>query len=149
MNKLNVALKLLQLLNDRKNIDTKDVANELNVCLRTAQRYLLELSMMPCVIFNEKSRTYSLNSNYKLNDVLVNGSNYNYDDIKNNNIKINSSNDMICLICGRNRNFSDKIPLLCRDDNIFTNKNVIDELVTIINKSIGCHKCSFSKDPGP
>ena len=50
MNKLDTALRLLRLLNERRCIDSRAVADELNVSMRTAQRYLLELSGLPCVI---------------------------------------------------------------------------------------------------
>jgi hypothetical protein len=74
MNKLYVALKLLRLLNERRSIDSGLVAEELSVRLRTAQRYLNELSGMPCVITSdENNRSYSLSSEYRLNNALFNG----------------------------------------------------------------------------
>jgi predicted DNA-binding transcriptional regulator YafY len=73
MNKLDIALKLLRLLNERRCLDSRIVAGELNVSLRTAQRYLLELSGLPCVITDEKEHTYSLNSDYPLKDALLKG----------------------------------------------------------------------------
>ncbi len=71
MNKLEVALKLFHLLNERKKINSKIVADELNVSLRTAQRYLLELSILPCVCIHEDKRTYSLNDGYRLKGGLA------------------------------------------------------------------------------
>ena len=71
MNKLGVSLKLIQLLNERTCIDSKTVANELNVSIRTAQRYLLELSALPCVITDEKNFHYCMASDYKIKEALV------------------------------------------------------------------------------
>src|SRR6478672_8082148 len=70
MNKLDVALRLLQLLNERKTIDSKLVANELSVSLRTAQRYLVELSILPCVISKHNNHTYCLNPDYQMSGIL-------------------------------------------------------------------------------
>ena len=71
MNKLNVALKLLRLLNERKSLDSRLVADELSVSLRTAQRYLLDLSSLPCVISDEREHTYCLASEYSIKDALL------------------------------------------------------------------------------
>jgi DNA-binding IclR family transcriptional regulator len=71
MNKLEIALKLLRLLNERRCLDSRIVADELNVSLRTAQRYLFELSGLPCVITDEKAHTYCLNSEYPLKEALL------------------------------------------------------------------------------
>jgi len=46
MNKLYTALSLIKLLNENKKIDSKKVSEELGVSIRTAQRYLLELSIL-------------------------------------------------------------------------------------------------------
>jgi hypothetical protein len=73
MNKLDVALKLLQLLNERKTVDSKTVAHELNVSIRTAQRYLVELSILPCVTTKQNEHSYTLNPDYRLNGALSNG----------------------------------------------------------------------------
>jgi predicted DNA-binding transcriptional regulator YafY len=70
MNKLEIALKLLRLLNERRCVDSRIVADELEVSLRTAQRYLLELSGLPCVSTDEKTHTYCLNSEYPLKEAL-------------------------------------------------------------------------------
>jgi hypothetical protein len=71
MNKLHVALTLLKLLNEKKEIDSALVAGELNVSIRTAQRYLCELSSMPCVSHDEQSRKYSLVEEYPLKKALL------------------------------------------------------------------------------
>lgn len=155
MNKLNVAIKLLQLLNDRKFIDTKIVANELNVSLRTAQRYLLELSTLPCVLFDDKNRSYSLDATNKMNKVLLNGADkktdsgngLNMNEIPvgginkkssaNNalNMNINSFNKMMCLICRNNRMSFSKAPPSCQNNSILSNNHVMNKIVSIIKKS--------------
>ncbi len=53
MNKLEVAIKLLRLLNERKSITSKMIADEFNVSVRTAQRYIRELSVLPFAISAE------------------------------------------------------------------------------------------------
>lgn len=71
MNKLHVALNLLKLLNERKNIDSAVVAGELNVSIRTAQRYLCELAILPCVNHDGQNHKFSLVPEYQLNKVLL------------------------------------------------------------------------------
>ena len=44
------ALRLLRLLNERKVLNSRIVAEEFDVNIRTAQRYLLYLSDLPCVV---------------------------------------------------------------------------------------------------
>lgn len=72
MNKLHIAIRLIQLLNENKRIDSKLVATRLEVSLRTAQRYLLDISAMPFVIYDEEKSSYSLAEDYTLNDSLLN-----------------------------------------------------------------------------
>lgn len=72
MNKLHIAIRLIQLLNENKRIDSKLVATRLEVSLRTAQRYLLDISAMPFVLYDEETFTYSLAGDYTLNDSLLN-----------------------------------------------------------------------------
>ncbi|MGA1847634.1 helix-turn-helix transcriptional regulator [Deferribacter abyssi] len=71
MNKLFTALRLIKLLNERKKINSKIVAEELEVSIRTAQRYLLELQILPGVIYDEKTKTYSLLDHYKFEGTLL------------------------------------------------------------------------------
>ena len=73
MNKLYVALRLLQLLNERRCITSAIVADDLDVSLRTAQRYLLELSGFPFVVWNERNNSYSLAPAYTLKRTLLSG----------------------------------------------------------------------------
>jgi predicted DNA-binding transcriptional regulator YafY len=72
MNKLHVAVRLLQLLNERKSITTRIVADALQVHVRTAQRYLNDISVLPCVICDEEKHTYSLSAGYSINDSILN-----------------------------------------------------------------------------
>jgi len=142
LNKINVAVSLLQLLNERKKISSKLVSSELNVGIRTAQRYLVELSRMPCVIYDEVDRSYSLNPDYKLSEVLVNGQNHIADYISTN-IKAADSNQFMCLYCGGNRNYSNRMGSSCNNKNLFSNKNMLDKLISTIKKSLNGKKCSF------
>jgi predicted DNA-binding transcriptional regulator YafY len=66
------ALRLLRLLNERKVITSRIVAEEFGVNIRTAQRYLLYLSDLPCVIVDEERHTYSLTSDYVVSDKILN-----------------------------------------------------------------------------
>jgi len=78
MNKLYTALSLIKLLNERKKIDSKIVAEELEVSIRTAQRYLLDLSIIPGVIHNEKDNTYSLLDSYSFEGTFLSQSELSY-----------------------------------------------------------------------
>jgi len=66
------ALRLLRLLNERRVLTSRIVANEFGVNIRTAQRYLLYLSDLPCVITDEEKHTYSLTSDYIVSDKILN-----------------------------------------------------------------------------
>lgn len=68
------ALRLLRLLNERKVLTSRIVAEEFGVNIRTAQRYLLYLSDLPCVVVDEEKHTYSLTSDYVLSDKILNAS---------------------------------------------------------------------------
>jgi predicted DNA-binding transcriptional regulator YafY len=67
------ALHLLRLLNERKRITSRVVADEFDVDIRTAQRYLLHLSALPCVVVDEATHSYSLASDY-FSDRILNSS---------------------------------------------------------------------------
>ncbi|AEI15231.1 hypothetical protein Flexsi_1581 [Flexistipes sinusarabici DSM 4947] len=71
MNKLYTALGLIKLLNENKKIDSKKVSEELGVSIRTAQRYLLELSIIPGVVHNEKDNSYSLIDSYSFEGTFL------------------------------------------------------------------------------
>ena len=140
MNKLEVALKLLQLLNERKAVDSKTVAHEFNVSLRTAQRYLMELSMLPCVRGNGHS--YCLVPDYQLNQAIKRPGN---DTLK----KIHLVNKLeldkhVCERCGKSRGFLDMVDL----NHFSPVRNVsnlvkVDRLTALITKRLLARRCSF------
>ena len=68
------ALRLLRLLNERKVLTSRVVSEEFEVNIRTAQRYLLYLSDLPCVVVDEEQHTYSLTSDYVITDKILNTS---------------------------------------------------------------------------
>ncbi len=68
------ALRLLRLLNEKKVLTSRIVAEEFEVSIRTAQRYLLYLGDLPCVVVDEEKHTYSLTSDYVINDKILNTS---------------------------------------------------------------------------
>jgi len=78
MNKLYTALSLIKLLNENKKIDSKKVSDELGVSIRTAQRYLLDLSIIPGVIHNEKDNSYSLIDSYSFEGTFLSQSELSY-----------------------------------------------------------------------
>lgn len=145
LNKLEIALKLLQLLNERKSIDSKLVAERLNVSLRTAQRYLLELSNMPCVITNEKEFRYYLNKDYKLHDSLVKileTDNFKQD-LKEYVNKAVTIKYILCFMCGNNRQYTFELPMAANVAKENSNRQHVDKLVSIIRKKLADKKCSF------
>jgi predicted DNA-binding transcriptional regulator YafY len=68
------ALRLLRLLNERKVLTSRIVAEAFGVNIRTAQRYLLYLSDLPCVVVDEEKHTYMLTSDYVITDKILNTS---------------------------------------------------------------------------
>ena len=68
------ALRLLRLLNEKKVLTSRVVAEEFGVNIRTAQRYLLYLSGLPCVVVDEEKHTYTLTSDYVISDKILNTS---------------------------------------------------------------------------
>ena len=68
------ALRLLRLLNERKVLTSRIVAEEFEVNIRTAQRYLFFLATLPCVVVDEEKHTYSLTSDYVISDKILNTS---------------------------------------------------------------------------
>jgi predicted transcriptional regulator len=143
MNKLHVALKLLQLLNERKSINSKIVADEFNVSLRTAQRYLLELSGMPCVTVSEEGQDnhYGLSPDYKLKDSLLKAGDsehvlYGLSGSHQGGLKLN---DTICLMCGKCRGKLLESPHMHGRDS----RQNINLWVSIIRKQLSKGKCGF------
>lgn len=144
MNKLQVALKLLQLLNERQYIDSKIVANEFHVSIRTAQRYLVDLSFMPCVINLDNSSKYALNPDYKLKDIIVNAHHHSSEEIKQvNGTQMNDIKHSLCLLCGEARNYFNNKSIFASSKNIIKNRYEIDKLASMIKKSLASKKCSF------
>lgn len=146
MNKLDVALRLLQLLNERKTIDSRIVAHELSVSLRTAQRYLMELSFLPCVSSKSQTHTYSLNTEYQLNDALKGSSPSDYNElVKPRSLQKLNIPNTVCLVCGNKRGNPDSIAsmnILLNEKNS-TNISKIDRLTAIIAKRLKHRQCSF------
>ena len=145
MNKLDVALKLLQLLNERKTIDSKTVAQELNVSIRTAQRYLVELSILPCVIGNQDNHSYSLNPDYQVNGALKQQSQPNYHEVVHSkSLQKQSLARTICLLCGGSRISPAGKTVLAVPANI-SNLTKIDRLAAIISKRLKNNRCGFPR----
>jgi len=143
MNKLHVALKLLQLLNERKSINSRIVADEFNVSLRTAQRYLLDLSSMPCVIISEEGQDnhYGLAPDYKFKGPLLKA-----DEPEHVIYRVSRShqgglqlNDTICMMCGKSRGKLFESPYMHGRDN----RQYINRWVSIIRKQLSNGKCGF------
>ena len=143
MNKLDVAFKLLRLLNERKDIDSKVVANELNVSIRTAQRYLMELSAMPCVSNGHNNRSYTLNGDYELKKAIMNqGEADNLGEFNREDIPLTSLNETICVICA-SQNKSLKESFWGPGERPVSNKQKIDKLTAMISKNLKINRCSF------
>jgi HTH domain len=143
MNKLAVTIKLLQLINERKIINSKIIANELNVSLRTAQRYLQELSSLPCLVNQGNSSNYELYPDYKLKDALLNTSVCDIVSRKLTNYhKSTSMREVSCLICGMSR---DKIAqhIFLFNDNDVDNEKQFEQLATTIKDLLTSNQCSF------
>jgi len=78
MDKLYTALNLIKLLNENKKINSIFVAEKLEVSKRTAQRFLLGLSSLPGVIYDEKDYSYSLVDSNKFEDAFLSQSELSY-----------------------------------------------------------------------
>ncbi|MCM2358831.1 MAG: hypothetical protein NDI77_11830 [Geobacteraceae bacterium] len=145
LNKLEIALKLLQLLNERKSIDSKLVAERLHVSLRTAQRYLLELSNMPCVISDEKEFRYYLNKDYKLHDSLVNmlETDNSKQDLNRYVNKVVNLKYIFCFMCGNSKKYFFELPMPANTPKNNNNRLNVNKLVSIIRKRLAEKKCSF------
>ena len=143
MNKLEVAIKLLRLLNERKELDSKTVADELNVSLRTAQRYLMELSAMPCVINGRTNNTYTLNEDYQIKKAIVTITKADAPEkLTIEKTSLTSLSKSLCLHCGNARNyFGDTFWI--DDKRPISNKDKIDKLASIIKRRLKSNRCSF------
>ncbi len=144
MNKLQVAVKLLQLLNERTYIDSKIVADALDVSVRTAQRYLVDLSFMPCVINAENSHRYALNPDYKIKDVILNGANNADAGVRKFAGKeMDSIGSSLCLACGEARNYFSNRSIFDASKSITSRKYEMDKLAQMIKTRLAAKKCSF------
>jgi len=68
MNKLYIALNLIRLLNDNRYVTSAIVAEEFEVSIRTAQRYLNEMTYLPGVCYDEDNHRWYLTDKYGLQD---------------------------------------------------------------------------------
>ena len=121
MSNLDVALKLFRLLNERPSIDSRIVADDLKVSLRTAQRYLLDLSGQPCVIADEKKHTYSLDPEYPLKNALFSQP-VPKPPIRNLQREVDQGASgqtyVFCLMCGQARNCFPELSLLLKSSGM-------------------------------
>lgn len=144
MNKLEVAIKLLRLLNERKTITSKVIADEFNVSVRTAQRYIRELSALPCFVNQQKNNTYELYPDYKLKESLLNTS---LCDILQKRIQNDScinSAEIACLVCGLSHDKYNH-SLLVFDANDIDNIDKFEQLIKHIRDMLKARKCGLQE----
>jgi len=146
MNKLDVALNLLRLLNERRMIDSRIVAEEFNVSLRTAQRYLLELSLLPCVITDEKEHRYSLSPDYRLKNALLSEPERMpsfrpmHQEVRRDDVTLKY---VFCLMCGSTRNCFPDLALTLEVTGMNDNyRHKIDQIISLIRKKLNGKKCT-------
>ncbi len=70
MDKLGVAIELIMMLNRYRELDTRKIRDEMGVSIRTAQRYMQQISMIPMVVYNETANTCSLTEDADLKAFL-------------------------------------------------------------------------------
>ncbi len=68
MNKLYVALNLIRLLNENRRVTSQMVAEDMNISLRTAQRYLSEMSYLPGVCYDDACHCWYMSDKYGLSE---------------------------------------------------------------------------------
>ncbi len=134
MNKLDVALKLLRLLNERKKLDSRIVADELGVSLRTAQRYLIDLSSLPCVVADEKTHTYSLTSDYGVKDALLNV--YRSENLPPEFHGAFAVHESMCTLCRTGRNSFPDIPCFTKNGVPRNNRQKLDHLASLVKRKL-------------
>ncbi len=143
MNKLETAVKLLQILNERKVINSKVISKELNVSLRTAQRYLRELAALPCVINGTNNTDYEICADYKLKEALLNSSLCEL--VANKlvaNLEPSSMNEVFCLLCGGTRDkLAHSLFVFKSDSPDLTEK--LNQLVSSIRDMLSSRQCTF------
>jgi len=135
MNKLEVAIKLIQLLNERTTISAKVIAGELGVSIRTAQRYIRELSNLPCLVHQHNSTVYEIYPDYKFKEALLHSS---FCDIIQRKMQLDATTgigDVFCLICSATRG---KINhnLFVFDITTEDNAEKLQEIVTTIKEML-------------
>ncbi len=146
MNKLDTALRLLRLLNERRCIDSRLVADELDVSLRTAQRYLLELSGLPCVIADENNHTYRVNADYPVKEAFLRSGGA--DDLLREFQKgvqaALTLKDVTCLKCGEARNgFLEPLLVPMRKEIPRDNRQKLNLIVSLVRERLKGGKCGF------
>ena len=141
VDKLHVALKLIQLLHERRFINLRIVADELDVSIRTAQRYLNELARMPCVISQENSHTYALNPDYKLRSATV--SHEQNAMLRGNVPGMGEIKHSLCLLCNTENDFRRKEGIFEVSRNIVENNYRLQTLIKRIKSSLLKGKCIF------
>jgi hypothetical protein len=146
MNKLDVALKLIRLLNERRMIDSRIVADEFSVSLRTAQRYLLELSMLPCVIVDEKEHRYGLDPDYRLKEALLAqpermaSFRQTRREVGSDDVKLRH---VFCLMCGTARHCFPDLALALESKGMSgNNRQKIDQIVALIKRKLKGKRCT-------
>lgn len=143
MNKLGVSLRLIQLLNERTCLDSKTVASALNVSIRTAQRYLLELSVLPCVIADERNFSYCMAPDYKIKEALLRtGEALNATEIKNTEARGIKVDEAVCLMCGNVRS-NEKAKRLLQEVTGRDNRQAVRKLSSYMDRLAREKRCRF------
>ncbi|HEY6838871.1 MAG TPA: HTH domain-containing protein [Geobacteraceae bacterium] len=147
MNKLDVALKLIKLLNERKRIDSRTVAEELGVSIRTAQRYLLDLSSLPCVVVDEEAHGYALASDYKLRDALLLGheekatTEFDAEEILGGELRVH---EFVCVVCGHRQGAFLGVPLPSSPGGRSPSaRQALNRLAFFVRNRLKARKCGF------
>lgn len=146
MNKLDVALRLVQLLNERERLNSRLVAGELNVSMRTAQRYLLELSRLPCVIVDEEEHSFRLNPDYPLKTAITLGNSPEPAQQSASQAKSvrQPRNRSYCAACVQKRRQLREIPaLLNRMRNHHDPRRFLNQLIQLILDAQGIGQCNY------
>lgn len=146
MNKLDTALRLLRLLNERRCIDSRAVADELNVSIRTAQRYLLELSGLPCVITDEKEHTYCLNNSYPMKEAFHKRGDPEQliREFQKGFQAALTLKDVTCLACGEaKKNFLEPLLIPMRNGVPRDNRQKLNQIVSLVRRRLKSGTCGF------
>ncbi len=144
MNKLEIAIKLLQLLNERKTITSRVIADEFKVSIRTAQRYLQELSALPCFVNQQRNSSYELYPDYKFKEALLNTSLCEILQKKIQSDRSVNTGEIACLVCGLSH---DKYShsLFVFDTSDIDNAYKMDQLLEHIRSKLKANKCGLEE----